>query len=93
MTLKEIKAAVNAGKTVHWANSLYTVTKGKGPAKDEWFVVCSHNGHTVGLTWADGVTLNDAPFMYYIAGEMKPPSEKQIWGKERLRDYNEKKGV
>jgi hypothetical protein len=91
MTLQEIKNAVNAGKTVHWASDAYTVVKGKGPAKDRWFVVCSINGSAVGLTWADGVTLNDAPFMFYVADEMEPPTEEQMNGEERMRDYQERK--
>ena len=91
MTLAEIKAAINAGKKVHWASDFYVVEKhGKGD-KEQWLVRCTYNDSCVGLTWADG-TLNDSPFMYYIAGEGKPPTKDQIWGQERLRDYREKWG-
>ena len=87
MTLEEIKSAVLAGKTVHWASSLYVVEN----YGEQWLVRCTHNNSCVGLTWADGVTLSDAPFTFYIAGEMKPPTRRQMDSKARLRDYTEKK--
>ena len=54
MNLQEIKAAVEAGKAVHWKNDGYKVVK----ANDQWLIVFTPNGHAIGLTWEDGITLN-----------------------------------
>ena len=66
MTLEEIKAAVNAGKTVHWATYSYEVVKGSGPAVGRWFVVCTDNDYTIGLTHRDEVTMNGKPEQFFI---------------------------
>lgn len=63
MKLEEIKRAVDAGKKVKWANKLYDVVKGKLG----YFIVCSSNQSTIGLTHTDGVTLNGRPSEFYIA--------------------------
>lgn len=66
MTLKEIKAAVKAGKVVHWANSRYTVgCVLTGGVHECWFIACD-GGSTIGLTWVDGVTLNGKPEEFFI---------------------------
>ena len=65
MTLDEIKAAVLAGKTVHWANSLYVVTYSDKTKK--FNVVCRDNQYTTGLTHRDGVTMNGKPEEFYIS--------------------------
>ncbi len=67
MTLDEIKAAVLSGKTVHWCNQAYKVTHYKG----EFSIVCTLNGHSIGLTWRDEVTMNGKPEEFFIA-EDKP---------------------
>ncbi len=64
MTLSEIKAAVEAGKTVHWANECYVVVK---DSLGQWLIVCTPNDHTIGLTWRDGVTMNGKPEDFYVA--------------------------
>ncbi len=56
MTLEEIKAAVRAGKTVHWASEGYRVIWDKRALK--WLIVCDKNQNTIALTWSDGTTLN-----------------------------------
>ena len=66
MTLEEIKAAVDAGKTVHWATYSYEVVKGHGKAIGDWFVVCIDNGSTIGLTHRDEVTMNGEPEQFFI---------------------------
>lgn len=66
MTLEEIKSAVNAGKTVHWATYSYEVVKGSGPAVGRWFVVCTDNDYTIGLTHRDEVTMNGKPEQFFI---------------------------
>lgn len=64
MTLIEIKAAIAAGKTVHWQNELYTVIKDN---LGQYLIECK--GNYWGLTWQDGKTLNGNPSEFYIAGE------------------------
>jgi hypothetical protein len=66
MTLEEIKAAVNAGKTVHWATYSYEVVKGHGLAVGRWFIVCTDNDSTIGLTHRDEVTMNGEPEQFFI---------------------------
>ena len=62
MTLEEIKAAVDAGKKVHWANKAYDVVK----SRDSYHIVCNLNGHTIHLTWIDGTTMNGKPEEFFI---------------------------
>lgn len=63
MTLTEIKAAVLAGRTVHWASKAYKVMHYDG----EFMIECSINGHCICLTWRDAVTLNGKPEQFFIA--------------------------
>ena len=70
MTLAEIKAAVQAGRTVHWVNASYSVVlTSPGPGnrltEDQWLLRFSPNGHCIGLTHADGVTLNGQEYEFY----------------------------
>lgn len=65
MTLEEIKAAVEAGKTVYWANEGYRVIKDK---LGYWLIV-HESGYTVGLTRRDGVTLNGDLEHFYVKGD------------------------
>ena len=62
MTLSQIKQAVDSGLTVHWATPSYTVIKDN---HDRWLIKCT-NGHCIGLTWLDGVTLNGNEDQFYI---------------------------
>ena len=55
MNLEEIKAAVEAGHTVHWATESYRVVKDN---IGQWLIHCTINDSYIGLTHADGVTLN-----------------------------------
>lgn len=64
MTLTEIKAAVDAGQTVHWANEGYTATKDRF---GQYQIVFAANGSTIGLTWKDGVTMNGKPEDFFLA--------------------------
>lgn len=61
MTLQEIKDAINEGKSVHWVNEGYTVIKGKHE-----YLISHARGHCIGLTWADGKTLNGKEEDFYI---------------------------
>lgn len=59
MTLKEIKAAVISGRRVFWVHEGYEVKAWRiGTPQEDWVVVCHSNGHAIGLTWRDGVTMN-----------------------------------
>lgn len=63
MELEEIKAAVDAGKTVHWKSTLYVVDKNAGG----YDILCRGNDHRIGLTWQDGKTMNGDPEDFFIA--------------------------
>jgi hypothetical protein len=63
MTLEEIKAAVEAGHVVHWHNSAYKVVK---DSLGQWLVKCTDNGHCIGLTFSDGVTMNGEPEEFFM---------------------------
>lgn len=55
MNLTEIIKAIDDGKKVYWNNKAYKVVKDKN---NEYLIKCISNGHCIGLTWADGKTLN-----------------------------------
>ena len=64
MTLEDIKAAVDAGNRVHWANSGYVVTcDGLG----QYLITFSRNGSAIGLTSQDGTLLNGQPGEFFIS--------------------------
>lgn len=63
MTLNEIKEAVEAGKTVHWASANYVVIKDR---IGQWLIKCVSNNSCIGLTWRDGVTMNGRPEEFFI---------------------------
>ena len=66
MQLDEIKAAVLAGKTVHWKTPMYTVIRDR---IGQWLIQygSGRNANWIGLTWRDGVTMNGKPDEFYIA--------------------------
>lgn len=55
MNLEQIKQAIADGKKVYWASALYEVIKN---SRGEYNIICKSNNHSIGLTWADGKTLN-----------------------------------
>ena len=70
MTLEEIKASVESGKTVHWAQEQYRVIKADN--FDEgggWLIICDTNGHCIGLTHQDEVTMNGKEEDFFIGGK------------------------
>jgi len=69
MTLDEIKEAVEDGHKVHLIDDGYQVIK---DILGQWFIRCTHNGHCIGLTWADGVTINGKPEDFYIGHKWGP---------------------
>ena len=50
-TIKEIKEAVNEGKTVYEGSEAYEVIK---TSWGEFLIVCSSNGYTIGLHGKEG---------------------------------------
>lgn len=61
MTLQEIKSAIAEGKTVHWSNKGYKVVK-----TFDYFIK-HESGSMIGLTWADGETLNGEEEEFFIS--------------------------
>lgn len=64
MNLEEIKAAVRAGKKVHWKSRGYEVIEDRHGA---FLIVFVPTGNCVGLTWRDGVTMNEDEADFFIA--------------------------
>ncbi|MFC0160173.1 hypothetical protein CDZ97_26755 [Mameliella alba] len=59
MNIAEIKAAVDAGKSVHWANEGYRVHR---DSLGQYLITFVPNGSTIGLTDRSGRRLNGADF-------------------------------
>ena len=58
MTLDDIKAAVDAGQTVHWANTSYIVHKDR---LGQYLITYVPNGSCIGLTASCGTKLPNGP--------------------------------
>jgi hypothetical protein len=64
MTLNEIKNTIEQGGRVYWKHEGYPVIKdGSG----RYLIVCMMNQSTWGLTWTDGVTMNEKEEDFFIA--------------------------
>lgn len=63
MNAEQIKAAVEAGNKVFWKNTAYEVIK---DSVGQWLIKCHLNDHCIGLTWANGVTLNGQPEDFFV---------------------------
>jgi hypothetical protein len=64
MTLDEIKAAVDAGQTVHWANTGYVVHKDR---LGQYLITYLPNGSCIGLTDRSGQRLNGKEAEFFVA--------------------------
>ena len=64
MTLEDIKAAVDAGQTVHWANTGYVVHKDR---LSQYLITYVPNGSCIGLTDRSGQRLNGKESEFFIA--------------------------
>lgn len=64
MNIAQIKAAVDAGKTVHWSNRGYRVHKDR---IGQYLITFDRNDHTIGLTNRAGTKLNGQPDEFFIA--------------------------
>ena len=64
MNIAEIKAAVDAGKSVRWANEGYRVNRdGLG----QYLITFVRNGSTIGLTDRSGRQLNGSEADFFIS--------------------------
>lgn len=64
MTPAQIRAAVRAGKTVHWKSELYVV--GQWTA-DKFYIACDSSNSCWGLFKDDGTLANSNEADFYIA--------------------------
>ena len=64
MTLEDIKAAVDAGQTVHWVNTGYVVHKDR---LGQYLIIYVPNGNCIGLTDRGGQRLNGDEAEFFIA--------------------------
>lgn len=64
MTLEQIKSAIALGLSVKWANDGYDVIK---DSRGQYLIVFRPNGHCIGLTHANGVTLNGDESQFYVS--------------------------
>jgi len=84
VTLDEIKAAVDAGQTVHWANPGYVVHKDR---LGQYLITYLPNGSCIGLTDRKGQRLNGKAAEFFIArsedGAENPGSQSRPDGQRR----------
>ena len=84
MTLEDIKAAVDAGQTVHWANTGYVVHKDR---LGQYLITYQPNGSCIGLTDREGHWLNGKEAEFFIArsedGAENPVSKSRPDGQGR----------
>ena len=64
MNIAEIKAAVDGGQTVHWANVGYLVYRDN---LGQYLITFFPNGSTIGLTDRTGHRLNGAEADFFIS--------------------------
>lgn len=64
MNIKDIKTAVDAGKTMHWVNTGYVVRR---DCLGQFLIVYLPNGSAIGLTNRAGTQLNGAEGEFFIA--------------------------
>jgi hypothetical protein len=84
MTRDEIKAAVDAGQTVHWANTGYVVHKDR---LGQYLITYLPNGSCIGLTDREGHRLNGKEAEFFIVrsedGAENPGSQSRPGGQGR----------
>ena len=64
MKIAEIKRAVDEGLKVHWQNREYVVISSS--LHSRYLIRSIATGHCIGLTWADGVTLNGKEEDFFV---------------------------
>ena len=84
MTLDEIKAAVDAGQTVHWANTGYVVHKDR---ISQYLITYVPNGSCISLTDRSGQRLNGKEAEFFVTrsedGAENPGSQSRPDGQGR----------
>ena len=84
MTLEDIKAVVDAGQTVHWANTGYVVHRDR---LGQYLITYVPNGSCIGLTDQGGQRLNGEEAEFFIArsedGAENPGSQSRPDGRGR----------
>ncbi|CUH51797.1 hypothetical protein [Shimia marina] len=84
MTLEDIRAAVDAGQTVHWANTGYVVHRDR---LGQYLITYLLNGSCIGLTDREGDRLNGKAAEFFIArsedGAENPGSQARPDGQGR----------
>lgn len=74
MTLEEIKAAVDGGETVHWANEGYRVIRDR---LGQYLIIFLLNGSTIGLTDRSGQRLNGREADFFVSRAAEGPATGQ----------------
>jgi hypothetical protein len=64
MKLDEIRRSVDEGLTVHWQTREYQVIRSS--THPVYLIRANTTDHSIGLTWADGVTLNGKEEDFFI---------------------------
>jgi hypothetical protein len=64
MNIAEIKAAVDAGKSVHWSNAGYGVRK---DILGQYLIIFEPNGSAIGLTDQSGCRLNGQEEEFFLS--------------------------
>ena len=67
MNIAEIKAAVDAGKSVHWSNTGYRVHK---DSLGQYLITFTRNDSTIGLTNRAGTKLNGQEEDFFVSDEV-----------------------
>lgn len=84
MTLEDIKAAVDAGQTVHWSNTGYVVHKDR---LGQYLITYLANRSCIGLTDRSGQRLNGKETEFFVArsedGAENPGSQSRPDGQGR----------
>ena len=63
MNATQIRDAIDAGKKVFWSNKGYPVIK---DSKGQYLIKCTFSKMCLGLTWADGETLNGKADDFFV---------------------------
>ena len=64
MTLEQIKGAIALGLSVKWSNDGYDVIQ---DSLGQYLIKYRPNGHCIGLTRSDGITMNGEESQFYVA--------------------------
>ena len=64
MNIAEIKAAVDAGKSVYWSNAGYVVRK---DILGQYLIIFEPNGSAIGLTDKSGCRLNGQEEGFFLS--------------------------